>query len=157
MSAFGEAGAEFPGESYEMKIAMREREFSQPSRQLFVGNISANVRVTDIQNLFRGFGEIESLKEFVARGYVFIIYKRVEDAVRARETMSKNCPVLSGRPLVVNYGRPAPASAGGEASPSAAPSPVSDASAATPREASAAERPPKAQEPESQPQPQQQR
>jgi RNA recognition motif-containing protein len=82
-------------------------EFTQPSRQLFVGNIVPSVTEQTLHNLFSRFGQIEQIKGFTTRGYAFVIFKKIQVSIFVRDFMTREPPELGGRALVVNFGRPA--------------------------------------------------
>jgi len=87
------------------KTILRTREFQQPSRQLFVGNIGGSTSEANLWSLFSSYGELEDIKEFPDRGYAFVVFRSIHDAVWAREQMSVYPPILGGRALVVNFGK----------------------------------------------------
>lgn len=94
--------------------------FSQPSRQLFVGNINFIGQNPDLERIFASFGPLESINYFSHLRFAFVIYYDVASAIRAREHCAEAPPFLCGRKLIVNYGKPMGATtpAGGDGSAS---------------------------------------
>jgi RNA recognition motif-containing protein len=86
-------------------------------RKLFVGNLSFNVGEAELQTLFGGIGEVESVQIMRerdtgrARGFAFVEMVTEEDAQRA--TTELNETEFEGRRLTVNEARPRPATTGG--------------------------------------------
>lgn len=85
---------------------MRRGAASLPSRQLFVGGIMPSITESALWRLFSLFGEVEQIKSFINRGYAFIVYKNIQISIWVREQMNLFPPLLGGRSLVVNFGRP---------------------------------------------------
>ena len=81
------------------------KKFQEPSRQLFVGNLVPSVTESTLWTLFMKFGEVESIRAFINRGYAFVIYKELNSAIWVRNQMSAYPPTLGNRRLVVNFGR----------------------------------------------------
>lgn len=82
-----------------------QRNFNTPSKQLFVGNIDQAVSQDMLWAIFAQFGEIHRIKRFSDRGYAFIIFRNLNDAIWAREQLSIYPPVIHNRVLDINFGR----------------------------------------------------
>lgn len=65
-----------------------------PSRNLFIAGFKAGMNDDALRELFQPFGSIESAKVMLdihtgaSRGFAFVLYVRLEDAVRARSSMN---------------------------------------------------------------------
>jgi RNA recognition motif-containing protein len=77
-----------------------------PTRQLFVGNVPPTVSDAALYDLFARWGPVEGVRLFASRGYAFVVYRDVRVAAWVRDQLSAYPPVLGGRSLVVNFGRP---------------------------------------------------
>ena len=55
--------------------------------------------------LFSQFGELERIKQFPERGYCFVVFANLSEAIWCREQMAAYPPLLHNRQLQVNYGR----------------------------------------------------
>lgn len=85
----------------------RPRQLRQKaSRQLYVANISASSSITEVLLMFSPFGIVETVKDYRDRGYVFVVYKKVEDAISAFSYFQQQRVMLNDLPLVVKFGRP---------------------------------------------------
>lgn len=89
------------------------------SRNLFVGNLEANITREEIQAVFEKFGEVEDIdiKRPSTRAqpqsatadlaaFAFVKFAAVEAAMEAKKTMDRE--MINGRPCRVGYGRGAP-------------------------------------------------
>ena len=87
------------------------------ARKLYVGNLPYDTGEQDLQALFAGAGEVESVNVIRdmatgrARGFAFIEMGSDEDAQHAISTL--NNYALGGRNLTVNEARPKPQGSGG--------------------------------------------
>jgi cold-inducible RNA-binding protein len=88
------------------------------SRKLFVGNLPFDTSEQDLEQLFSGAGQVESVKVMRdmatgrARGFAFVEMASDDDAQKAISTYNNYS--LGGRALTVNEARPqAPRSGGG--------------------------------------------
>lgn len=79
--------------------AQRER----PSRNLWVGNLSAQVVETDLHHAFERFGTIERVKTIQNKNCAFVMFSNQEEADRAMAEM--NGQEFGGSFLKINYGR----------------------------------------------------
>jgi hypothetical protein len=86
--------------------ASMDANFSRPSRQLFVGNINFLGQNPELERIFSSFGELESINYYSHLRFAFFIYRHMDSAIRAREACAANPPMLCGRKLIVNYGKP---------------------------------------------------
>lgn len=64
---------------------------AQPSRCLHIGNVPANLNENQLLTEFEQFGEVETLKVVTQRNrrFAFVTYKTLEQAVVAKQRMSK--------------------------------------------------------------------
>ncbi|KAJ1652214.1 hypothetical protein IWQ61_007396 [Dispira simplex] len=78
-----------------------------PTRSLWVGNADPSLTMADFMGIFSPFGAIESLRLLPDKECAFINFARVEDAIKARETMQNtkigNCMVRVGFGKGDNY------------------------------------------------------
>jgi len=80
-------------------------EFQNPSRQLFVGNLSPSMTVDGLTEIFSHFGPIEYVKDFIDRGFAFVLFVHLNSAIWARTNFWYYPLVVDNRLLAVNYGR----------------------------------------------------
>ena len=86
-------------------------------RKLYVGNLSYNVGEAELQALFAGIGDVDTVHVMrdqatgQARGFAFVEMRTEEDAQRA--TTALNETQFEGRRLTVNEARPKPMGNGG--------------------------------------------
>jgi RNA recognition motif-containing protein len=75
------------------------------SRQLFIGNLTAEVTPAILRSVFAPFGAIERVKCFPARGYGFITFCSLQVAVAVMEHMRTSPAVIFGQAVAVQYGK----------------------------------------------------
>jgi RNA recognition motif-containing protein len=86
-------------------------------RKLYVGNLSYSVGEAELQSLFGGIGEVDTVQVMrdqatgQARGFAFVEMRTDEDAQRA--TTELNESQFEGRRLTVSEARPKPIGNGG--------------------------------------------
>lgn len=79
------------------------------SSRLYVGNLSYEVTESDLQDLFKGFGDVKNCevvynkKTHRSKGFAFVEMYNVEDAKRSVDTLHEQ-PFM-GRNLIVNGAR----------------------------------------------------
>ncbi len=88
---------------------MSEDAQANPNK-LFVGNLPWSMSLSDLEALFKEFGE---LTDFViitdrmsgrSKGFGFVTFAKAEDATKAVEAL--NGKEIDGRPIIVNVARP---------------------------------------------------
>ena len=78
--------------------------------KLYVGNLSFNSNEATLEELFRGFGEVSSVKIIMdretgrSRGFAFVEMPSKKEALKAIGGLSEQ--EVDGRVLVVNEARP---------------------------------------------------
>ncbi|KAE8694885.1 hypothetical protein F3Y22_tig00110764pilonHSYRG00034 [Hibiscus syriacus] len=87
------------------KLGNQSDESVPPSNHLWVGNMSVEAVDSDLTELFNKFGALDSVTTYSARGYAFVYFKRVEDAMVAREALQG--ATLHGNHLKIDFARPA--------------------------------------------------
>jgi RNA recognition motif-containing protein len=81
------------------------------TNNLFVGNFSWNLGESDMEELFAPYGELESAKLMMdkfnptrSRGFGFVEFKNLEDAVKAKEELDGK--EVDGREIKVDFAKP---------------------------------------------------
>ncbi|CAN7103263.1 unnamed protein product [Brassica rapa subsp. narinosa] len=75
------------------------------SNNLWVGSITMDTTESDLTELFGRFGDIDRITAYSSRGFAFIYYRHVEEAVAAKEALQGTN--LNGGLLKIQYARPA--------------------------------------------------
>lgn len=75
------------------------------SNNLWVGSITMDTTESDLTELFGRFGDIDRITAYSSRGFAFIYYRHVEEAVAAMEALQG--ANLNGGLLKIQYARPA--------------------------------------------------
>ncbi|XP_039033491.1 flowering time control protein FPA-like isoform X2 [Hibiscus syriacus] len=87
------------------KLGYQSEESVPTSSHLWVGNVSAETVDSDLTELFSKFGALDSVTAYSSRSYAFVYFKRVEDAMVAREALQG--ATLHGNHLKIEFARPA--------------------------------------------------
>lgn len=74
------------------------------SNNLWVGSITMDTTESDLTELFGRFGDIDRITAYSSRGFAFIYYRHVEEAVAAMEALQG--ANLNGGLLKIQYARP---------------------------------------------------
>ncbi|XP_061646434.1 tetratricopeptide repeat protein 31 isoform X2 [Phyllopteryx taeniolatus] len=77
-----------------------------PCPSLWVGNVTTELTEKHLKNLFKIYGEIESIRVLHERFCAFVNFKNVNDAARAMEKLNLNLPqgyLIENTRLVVRY------------------------------------------------------
>jgi len=77
---------------------------NQPSRALWIGNISDKVQEHDLYQEFSKFGQIESVRLLTHKTCAFVNFMAVEDATKA--LMALQSKDIGGMPIKINFGKP---------------------------------------------------
>ena len=88
-----------------MQAKTNHRYHLPPSRELYACNIHPCVPPDQIYSVFVRFGPVERVRLFASRGYAFVLFARVEDALRALYHMARTPIVIAGQMLKVSYAR----------------------------------------------------
>ncbi|CAJ2679093.1 unnamed protein product [Trifolium pratense] len=80
-------------------------ESSTPSNNLWVGNLTPDVRDSDLMDLFAQYGALDSVTSYSARSYAFVFFKRIEDAKAAKNALQGFS--FRGNSLKIEFARPA--------------------------------------------------
>ncbi|CAA7050469.1 unnamed protein product [Microthlaspi erraticum] len=75
------------------------------SNNLWVGSLTTDTTESDLTELFGRFGDVDRITAYSTRGFAFIYYRRVEEAVAAKEALQG--ANVNGSPLKIEYARPA--------------------------------------------------
>ncbi|XP_050237791.1 flowering time control protein FPA isoform X2 [Mercurialis annua] len=75
------------------------------SNNLWVGNLALDVTDSDLMDLFVKYGALDSVTTYSSRSYAFLYFKRVEDAIAAKDALQGT--ILRGNPLRIEFARPA--------------------------------------------------
>ncbi|KAA8527275.1 hypothetical protein F0562_034628 [Nyssa sinensis] len=75
------------------------------SNNLWVGNLARDVNDSDLRNLFRKHGVINSITSHASRGYAFIYFNRIADAKAAMDGLQGS--VVRGSQIRIQFARPA--------------------------------------------------
>ncbi|XP_010526143.1 PREDICTED: flowering time control protein FPA-like [Tarenaya hassleriana] len=75
------------------------------SNNLWVGSLSTDTTESDLAELFGRFGDLDRITAYSSRSFAFIYFRRVEDAVAAKETLQGTN--LNGSQIKIEYARPA--------------------------------------------------
>ncbi|ORX97272.1 hypothetical protein K493DRAFT_336624 [Basidiobolus meristosporus CBS 931.73] len=78
----------------------------QPTRALWIGNISASITPTALQAVFAPFGAIESARILTHKNCGFVNFEKVEDAIKARKEM--NNKEIYGSAVRIGYAKVPP-------------------------------------------------
>ncbi|KAK8556358.1 hypothetical protein V6N13_064395 [Hibiscus sabdariffa] len=76
-----------------------------PSNHLWVGDLSGETVESDLMELFNKFGALDSVTTYTSRSYAFVHFKRVEDAMAAKEALQG--VALHGNRIKIDFARPA--------------------------------------------------
>ncbi|OMH82568.1 Pumilio domain-containing protein [Zancudomyces culisetae] len=87
------------GEGY----ASSDAQAMQPTRALWVGNISPNTTAGSLRQLFEQFGAVESARILTQKNCGFVNFERLEDSVRAKQ--ATNGKELDGMVLRIGYAK----------------------------------------------------
>ncbi|KAL0848423.1 hypothetical protein Bca101_021670 [Brassica carinata] len=75
------------------------------STNLWVGSLTPDTTESDLADLFGRFGDIDRLTAYSSRCFAFIYYRRVEEAVAAKEALQG--ADLNGSHIKIEFARPA--------------------------------------------------
>ncbi|KAL1191173.1 Flowering time control protein FPA [Cardamine amara subsp. amara] len=75
------------------------------SNNLWVGSLTTDTTESDLTELFGRFGDIDRITAYSSRSFAFIYYRRVEEAVAAKEALQG--ANLNGSQIKIEYARPA--------------------------------------------------
>ncbi|KAJ8445262.1 hypothetical protein Cgig2_024468 [Carnegiea gigantea] len=80
-------------------------ESETPSTNLWVGNLPTDMTESELTELFEKHGLIDGITCYSSRTYAFVYYKRVEDAVAAKDALQGF--VIGGNPIKIEFAKPA--------------------------------------------------
>jgi RNA recognition motif-containing protein len=92
-------------EIQQAKIAPSVEVQTNPSRQLFIGNLPPTCHTRTLYEIFSLFGKIDDVVLFSSRGYGFVTYSNLKVSTFVKEQMTKFPPVVDGSILTIDYGR----------------------------------------------------
>ncbi|EOA26552.1 hypothetical protein CARUB_v10022611mg [Capsella rubella] len=75
------------------------------SNNLWVGSLTMETTESDLTELFGRYGDIDRITAYSSRGFAFIYYRHVEEAVAAKEALQG--ANLNGSQIKIEYARPA--------------------------------------------------
>ncbi|CAN8286658.1 unnamed protein product [Cochlearia groenlandica] len=91
-----------------MMNPLRSRESEEigfKSNNLWVGSLTTDTTESDLTELFGKFGDVDRITAYSSRSFAFIYYRRVEEAVAAKEGLQG--ADLKGSRIKIEYARPA--------------------------------------------------
>ncbi|KAJ1971921.1 hypothetical protein H4R35_004975 [Dimargaris xerosporica] len=68
--------------------AMVDAQAMQPTRAIWIGNLSSSTTSASLQSVFSAFGPIESARVLTHKNCGFVNFEKLEDAVRAKKAMN---------------------------------------------------------------------
>lgn len=74
------------------------------SNNLWVGSLTPETTESDLTELFGRYGDIDRITVYSSRGFAFIYYRHVEEAVAAKEALQG--ANLNGSQIKIEYARP---------------------------------------------------
>jgi RNA recognition motif-containing protein len=77
-----------------------------PTRSLWIGNLDRKWTLDDLTTLFSPFGPIETIRLLSDRECAFVNYNRLEDAIKAKGTVSDQLTGYFGSSVRIGYGKP---------------------------------------------------
>ncbi|KFK37173.1 flowering time control protein fpa [Arabis alpina] len=86
-------------------MAFRTEESGIPSNNLWVGSLTTDTTESDLTELFGRYGDVDRITAYSTRSFAFIYYRRVEEAVAAKEALQG--ANLNGSEIKIQYARPA--------------------------------------------------
>ncbi|VVB03244.1 unnamed protein product [Arabis nemorensis] len=75
------------------------------SNNLWVGSLTVDTTESDLTELFGRYGDVDRITAYSTRSFAFIYYRRVEEAVAAKEALQG--ANLNGSQIKIEYARPA--------------------------------------------------
>lgn len=75
-----------------------------PSNNLWIGNLSPEVRDSELMSLFEKHGPVDSITNYSSRSYAFVYYKKIEDAKAAKEKIQGT--ILHGNAVKIEFAKP---------------------------------------------------
>jgi len=79
-------------------------ESETPSSNLWVGNLPTDITESELTELFEKHGLIDGITCYSSRTYAFVYYKRVEDAIAAKDALQGF--VVGGNPIKIEFAKP---------------------------------------------------
>lgn len=92
------------GQRNRQRNLAKDAVFSQPSRQLFVGNVNFFGQNAEFEAIFSAFGPLERINYYSHLRFAFVVYLDLQTAILAKEACAVNPPFVGGRKLIVNFG-----------------------------------------------------
>ncbi|XVF37670.1 hypothetical protein REPUB_Repub20aG0029600 [Reevesia pubescens] len=83
----------------------KDWEESEPSNNLWVGNLSGETVDSDLMDLFNKYGTLDSVNTYSSRSYAFVFFKHVEDAKAAKDALQG--ATLHGNQIKIEFAQPA--------------------------------------------------
>ncbi|KAI7871729.1 armadillo-type protein [Spinellus fusiger] len=78
------------GQSQETVETWPDTSSPQPTRSLWIGNVSSHITVFSLEQLFYAYGSIESVRILSLKNCAFINFKQTESAVAAKQAMTRS-------------------------------------------------------------------
>ncbi|XP_021752642.1 flowering time control protein FPA-like [Chenopodium quinoa] len=80
-------------------------EIDATSSHLWVGNLPPEVTESELTELFEKYGLLDGITCYASRSYAFVYYKRVEDAVSAKDALQGF--LINGNSIKIEFAKPA--------------------------------------------------
>ncbi|CAO2821827.1 unnamed protein product [Amaranthus hypochondriacus] len=88
-----------------MRMKKYNSEMENASSHLWVGNLPLDVTESDLAQLFGKYGLLDEITCYASRTYAFVYFKRVEDAVAAKDALQGF--LLYGTSIKIEFAKPA--------------------------------------------------
>lgn len=76
-----------------------------PSNNLWVGNLAPDATDADLTSLFQKYGPLDSVTSYSSRGFGFLYFKNINDAMEAKDALQGS--FFHGNPLRIEFAKPA--------------------------------------------------
>ena len=87
-----------------MRMKKYNSEMENASSHLWVGNLPLDVTESDLAQLFGKYGLLDEITCYASRTYAFVYFKRVEDAVAAKDALQGF--LLYGTSIKIEFAKP---------------------------------------------------
>lgn len=77
---------------------------TEPTSNLWVGNLAMDVTESDLTILFERHGAVDSVTLYSSRSYAFVCYKQIKDAKSAKDALQGT--VLRGHAIKIDFAKP---------------------------------------------------
>jgi RNA recognition motif-containing protein len=81
------------------------RNEGEPSRSLWVGNVSPDASEHELQAIFQQFGPVDAVKMITHKNCAFVVYADLDSAMEAYNNLTHQRPYLRGQELRIGWGK----------------------------------------------------